>query len=196
MKSRSIHDETLGDVEDTWWPSTYPGQITYRSLPDTSKWLCRTENTTGRGPSRLTVFASRNFYHFPGSYTSIFMLLDLHHLSSLAEAIRLPCSSSEVIRHIKNVHFLNQLRLHILSTHNDSSEFQDEGVSNLYLIRWVLRLVHKIPNSKTLRKSKAQEISEIYQRFEKEKDGIWKMGENHLLRSKLWLTKIQPFTSG
>lgn len=195
-----IYDGTLEDVEDTWWLSSYSEIITYRSLPDTSKWLCKIEDSDipGGRPSCLKVFAAGNSYLFSRFYTSIFMLLDLQHLSCLAEAIRLPCGSQETIRHRKNIHFLDQLRLHILTSHNSSSvKFQDEEVSDPYLMRWVLRLIHSISNSKTLRKSNvnAQRLSDIYQTFEKEKAGSWKIGESYFLLSKLELMTVQIYTN-
>jgi hypothetical protein len=182
MTTPRIHDINLDDVEDTWWLSSCGGKDTCHSLPDTSKWLCKIEETPG-GPSRLKVIAAGSFYHFSRFYTSLFMLLDLHHMSSFAEVIRLgqlPCDSPMIIRHLKNVKFIDRLRLHILTTHESSLESQDEEVSNPYLMRWVLRFIHSIPNSKTLRNLNAQKLSEIYQSFEREKYGSWKMGERHL----------------
>jgi hypothetical protein len=180
MKCPRILDETLGEVEDTWWRSQYSWPITYRSLPDTSKWLCKVEDAPGGGPSPLKVFSAGNSYLFSRPYASIFMLLDLQHLSSLAEAIRLP--SDQAIPYLKNLHFLDQLRLHILTSRSSWGESQDdEEVMDPYLMRWVLRLVHRIPNSKTYRKSNYQKLWDIYEKFENENDGSWKMGESYFI---------------
>jgi hypothetical protein len=66
----------------------------YDLLPETSKWVCRWERASVDGKMCLKVSTAGMTHFFPTFYTSIFMLLDLQQLSSLAEAIRLPSGIS------------------------------------------------------------------------------------------------------
>jgi len=186
-------DETLGDMEDKWWVFAYSVPNTYCSLPETLKWLCRIEVVPTEGPSHLKVIAAGDSYIFSLSHISIFMLLKLQQLSSLDEAIRLPPGSSVTIWHLKNIHFLDELRICIL-TNNKSGEYQNE-ILDSYLTRWVLRLIHSIPNSKRFRRSNVQKVQETYKMYEK--DDSWKIGESYLLLFlKIMPMMGQPSTSG
>lgn len=162
--------DQLGAIENKWWSNSFPQHSDYRSLPETSKWVCRLERVSADGAMSLKVSTAGQIHFFPTFYTSIFMLLDLQQLSSLAEAIKLPPSSPEISRHMKNVNFLNQLRLQILTGARVPEELEDSP----FLKRWIIRLIHRIPNSKTLREREPEKEAEIYSKF---KIGCsWKKG--------------------
>ena len=171
----------------------YSAPVTYCSLPETLIWLCRIEVVPTEGPSHLKVIAARDSYIFSLSHTSIFMLLKLQQLSSLAEAIQLPPRSSVTISHLKNIHFLDELCICIV-TNNKSGKYQNK-ISDSYLTRWVLRLIYSIPNSKMFRRSNVQKVQETYKMYEK--DDSWKIGESYLiLFLKIMPMRGQPSTSG
>lgn len=152
-----------------WWPKVSPQPSDYDSLPESSKWICRLERASGDGKMWLKVSAAGGVHFFPTFYTSIFMLLDLQQLSSLAEAIRLP-TSPIITRYMRNVQFLVELRLRILAGGHVSEDLEDSP----FLKRWILRLIHGVPNSQALRERDPEKEAEIYSKFE---NGCsWKKG--------------------
>jgi hypothetical protein len=186
MDSIENEGDCIGAVEDSWWSPKFPQPSDYRSLPETSKWVCRLERASVDGPMCLKVSTAGKSHFYPAFYTSIFMLLDLHHLSSLAEGIRLPAGSSETPRHMKNVHFLDQMRLQILRGAQDPGNPKDDP----FLKRWVLRLIHGIPNSKTLREREPAKVAQIYSNFQ---NGCrWKTGGDSPPSENSNLPKISP----
>ncbi|KAF8803043.1 hypothetical protein BYT27DRAFT_7214886 [Phlegmacium glaucopus] len=161
MESIEGKGDSTGALEDSWWSENFPQPSNYRSLPETSKWVCRLERASADGPICLKVSTAGQSRFYPAFYTSIFMLLDLHHLSSLAEVIRLPAGASEVPRHMKNIHFLDQMRLKILSGACDLGDPKDDP----FVKRWVLRLIHGIPNSKMLREREPAIAAQVEKRY-------------------------------
>ena len=171
MESIQGKGDQLGAMENMWCSKPSPQPPNYDLLPETSKWVCRLERASADGKMCLKVSTAGIIYFFPTFYTSIFMLLDLQQLSSLAEAIRLPPSSPEVPRHIININFLAQLRLRILTKERvpEDLELQDSP----FLKRWILRLIHGVPNS-ALKEGDLERAAEIYSKFE---NGCsWKKG--------------------
>ncbi|KAF8801784.1 hypothetical protein BYT27DRAFT_7261691 [Phlegmacium glaucopus] len=147
MESIEGEGDSTGALEDSWWSEKFPQSSNYHSLPETSKWVCRLERASTDGPICLKVSTAGQSHFYLAFYTSIFMLLNLHHLSLLAEVIRLPAGAPEVPHHMKNIHFLDQMRLKILSGACDLGDPKDDP----FVKQWVLRLIHGIPNSKMLR---------------------------------------------
>ncbi|PPQ70782.1 hypothetical protein CVT25_000036 [Psilocybe cyanescens] len=162
MESPHNKKDGIENIENSWWTQTYTPPFGYHSLPETSKWICTLENALEDKQLHLKVSVAGRIYWYPRFYTAIFMLLELQHLSSLAEAIRLPPGSSEIPRHMKNVGFLDQLRQQVLTEQIGLEGPQDDQ----FLKRWVIRLIHKIPNSKTLRERRTKELAELYSKYE------------------------------
>jgi len=166
----STRVDHLGAIEKTWWPKLSPQPSHYDSLPESSKWICRLERASADGEMCLKVSTAGRIHFFPTFYTSIFMLLDLQQLSSLAEAIRLPSSSPKIPRYMRNVYFLVQLRLRILAGGHVPEDLEESQ----FLKRWILRLIHGVPNSEALREKEPKKTAEIYSKFE---NGCsWKKG--------------------
>lgn len=164
----------LGAMENTWCSmstdsSPGPQPSNYDFLPETSKWVCRLEKVSADGEMRLKVSTAGIIRFFPTFYTSIFMLLDLQQLSSLAEAIRLPSNSPEIPCYMKNINFLAQLRLQIVTEERVPENLE----ASPFLKRWVLRLIHGVPNL-TPNEGDLKRVAEIYSKFE---NGCsWKKG--------------------
>jgi hypothetical protein len=161
--------DRLEQLEDEWWSSTFPQPSCYRTLADTSKWVCRLQKAT-----QLEVWTVGGIYTFSRCHTAVFMLLELQQLSSLSEAMTLPPGSSEIPRHLKNINFLDQLRQQVLKG-SKNLENKDDVVYDPSLKRWIFRLIHGISNSKTLRKRDAEKLVEIYSTFAE--NVCWKAGE-------------------
>lgn len=159
--------DLLGAMENAWCSKPSPQPSNYDSLPETSKWVCRLERASGGGEMCLKVSTAGIVYFFPTFYTSVFMLLDLQQLSSLAEAIRLPPGSPEKPCYMKNIDFLAQLRLQILKEQVP----EDLEDSSPFLKRWILRLIHRMPNS-ILKEGDLERAAEIYSKH----DYNWKKG--------------------
>jgi hypothetical protein len=147
--------DQLGAVENT------PQPYSYDLLPETSKWVCRLERASADGKMCLKVSTAGMTHFFPTFYTSIFMLLDLQQLSSLAEAIRLPRGSPKIPRYTKNIDFLAQLRLQIFREELVPEDLEDSPL----LKKWIIRLIHGVPNS-TLEKGDLEREAEIYSKYE------------------------------
>jgi hypothetical protein len=177
MNSAQDKAERLEEIEDEWWSSRLPPPSCYRTLAETSKWVCRLQQVSKNRAThwRLEVTTVSGIYTFSRCHTAVFMLLELQQLSSLSEAMTLPPGSSEIPRHLKNVNFLDQLRQKVLEGSKNSSENWDDVVYDPFLKRWIFRLIHGISNSKTLRKRDAEQLVEIYSTFEEK--SCWKAGE-------------------
>lgn len=161
--------DQLGALENTRSSKSSPQPPNYDLLPETSKWVCRLERAPADGEMCLKVSTAGKIHFFPTFYTSIFMLLDLQQLSSLAEAIRLPPSSPYIPHYMKNIDFLDRLRLQILTEGQVPEDLEDSPV----LKQWVLRLIHGVPNS-TPKEGDLERQREIYSEYE---NGCsWKKG--------------------
>jgi hypothetical protein len=172
MESIQGKVDQLGVMENTWCSlstDSSPQPSNFDLLPETSKWVCRLEKAYADGEMCLKVSTAGTIHFFPSFYTSIFMLLDLQQLSSLAEAIRLPPNSPEIPRYMKNINFLAQLRLQIVTEKRVPENLEDSP----FLKRWILRLIHGVPNL-TPNEGDLKRAAEIYTKFE---NGCsWKKG--------------------
>jgi hypothetical protein len=151
----------VGAMENTFCSMSSSQPSNYDLLPETSKWVCRLERASTDGKVWLKVSAAGMIHFFPTFYTSIFMLLDLQQLSSLAEAIRLPPGSPEIPYYMKNIDFLAQLRLQILTEERVPEDLEDSP----FLKQWILRLIHGVPNS-TLKEGDLERAAKIYSKYE------------------------------
>lgn len=170
MESIQGKVDELEAAENMWWTKSSPRPSDYRSLSETSKWVCRMERASGSGEMRLKVSTAGKIHFFPTFYTPIFMLLDLQQLSSLAEAAKLPPASLEIPRYMKNVQFLDQLRVRILAGERAPEDLEDSPS----LKRWIARLINGVPNSKTLRERGPKKEAGVYSQFEN--GSSWKKG--------------------
>lgn len=158
------------DLEKSWWSLGDPEAVAYKDLPATSKWVCRFSQD---GLDHLHVSCAGFNSTFPAYFTAIFMLLDLQQLSSLAESVRQECDLKMSPVHLRNVVFLDRMRQHLLAESIGPSKHTDDD----YLIalkRWIIRLIHGIPNYAPLRQSYQDEIGASCVIFD---DDTWKKGE-------------------
>jgi hypothetical protein len=157
----------LQKIEDQWW-DTSDQYRTYHQLPTSSKWHYRVKP----GTSNVTLAVNGKSLTFPRSWLSIFFLLDLQQLSSMALAMS---SDSPTFsnRLYSNVAFIHHLRSHIIQARLEVQDMENNWMP-LHLERWMRRLLHDLSNEKGAYMALKEDFNKVYQ------SGIdvWKLG-NH-----------------
>lgn len=164
------HDKDMNDMEEGWWPSEF-SEYAYHELPESSRWLCRLNRRSDSDEWYLEVVVSERTYIFSRCYLPIFILLDIHQLSSLA-ASKIPAGKASKPHFLKTVLFVNQLRLHLLGQ-SELHQTQNEAVEPL-LKRCLLRIMHGLSHSTRSRAQIHAKLTKIYEEFEGETR--WKKG--------------------
>ena len=67
------------------------------------------------------------------------------------------------LRQLKNVKFLDSLRQHVLLGSN--KETGRTQIEDVLLIRWILRVIHHLPNSKNCTSIDSSRMEQIYTEF-------------------------------
>jgi len=163
------------ELEDSWWVSQPPN---YPSLPSSSSWACRLVQTADGGSFVLQLQTLGKTYLLHRSHISIFMMLDLQQLAALAMALVEPAKKMK-LRHQKNVNFLDNLRKEILL--GLEREVGRTQIEDVFLIRWILRVVHGLSNSKHCPVMTIQKPEDIYMQYSDD-PFKWKPSkQNHFL---------------
>lgn len=153
-------------TENMWWVSSPMVYSSYEDIPPNKKLLFRlvTSNGAPNGSQQLLqVWAHDAQDHcFPAFYTVPFMLLSMQELACLAEIWKLDAEVAGP--YWQNVHFIWNLRDHLIERSSSSGLLQNDTLDML-LLRWTVRLIHGYQNSSSEREEKKTELDEKYELY-------------------------------
>lgn len=143
MDSDSAH--LLDSIEDGWWDSVHGRPSVYHELPPSSLWICRLHHDPKSLEPLVQVQIENSLHVFPRYYLSLFMLVEIHQLCSLAVSMKWPATSDQHVNALKNVHFVDCLRQHLLKKSNQEGTLGkpvDQRLKRL-IIRIMKKITHK-----------------------------------------------------
>lgn len=176
MDSDSAHPSQLGIIEDGWWDSPHGHPRLYRDLPPSSQWICRLQQDPKSDESFVGVQMNNITHLFSREYLPLFMLLEIHQLCSLAVSQKWPVTSEQHTNALKNVHFVDCLRKHLLKR-SEMTETVGRPVDQL-LKRLIIRIMKGTPHVQFHRDKIRESPAILYEEYND--DVHWRAGETLL----------------
>lgn len=169
MDSDAAHLNLPNIIEDDWWDSPHDHPSLYHHLPPSSQWISRLQQDPKTSESLVEVQIENTTYLFSRYYLPLFMIVEIHQLCSLAVSQRWVATSEQHTNALKNVHFVDCLRKHLLEQ-STSGKTVGGPVDHL-LKRLIIRIMKGAPYGK----SRRDHIRDLYAEYSD--DVCWQLGK-------------------